>query len=819
MPYRDVQCSMFDSLVSKSRLQQPSSTSSQPTSHMIDEEALAQRIASKIHIDEEALAQRIATKIQIDEDALAQRVAKSILPLINDIVTKAIEAALNRAPNATTDPETRIVQQEDLDGPEMSLYDDPLPITVPIPSDGVSERNMATWEPLQELSTDKVFIQTTGASTHAPISDAAPVNASPMTNNPNRSSMPQALDKVRSLVGDANATWTCDAQRDAMEAVLALETDVMALMCTGSGKTMLAVVPSLLEESVTVVVLPLKSLMMDYRRKLDRIGVLYEEFKAESTSLSGAKKLILVSADRAKSSQWHQALAELNERIPVVRTIFDEAQLAFTSDDYRSSLRELHELRQFPMQVVVLSGTVPPRSESTVIETFGLGQNMVIFRTPTVRPEHKYILEKPRSNNKLITGRVKEIIKSHRSELTPKDRVLLFVPYLDQGEHIAEELKCEFYHGSKTLSDTERLEIHGRWIDGTHQFMVCTSAFGAGNDYSHVRIVIHAGTPQQMIGTIQEMGRGGRDHQLTYCYVLPRNVKKPPTIPSGTIDHKGTLEMHWWLHPKTRTCLRFGLTKFCDIVGTSCSDDPTYQKCSACLPVQPLSQRMQDIQTALEAGTTKSAMPKFAVNTSSKEHMGNRTATTSTIKRAATSAFNESFEASKRRKVETQMRSHEYVEKVLIVLQYFDGICAYCKLLGKDTEKHPIIHCPFIDSGDGKGEERYVIWRDKISYQGFHDSICYMCHVPQTDDRLHRTFETGGRACDHPDVIAPVAYGIFHNNQVRVAAEQYFGQRWTDLNWFMRWINSKPAQGHPSNLMALFWWYYFVYLMSCLTRT
>lgn len=61
----------------------------------------------------------------------------------------------------------------------------------------------------------------------------------------------------------------------------------------------------------------------------------------------------------------------------------------------------------------------------------------------------------------------------------------------------------------------------------------------------------------------------------------------------------------------------------------------------------------------LEAVTTKLAMPKFVVNTSSRKHIGNW---------PATSTFNKAFEASKHHKVETQMQSHEYVERVLIVL-------------------------------------------------------------------------------------------------------------------------------------------------------
>jgi superfamily II DNA helicase RecQ len=786
IPYHNAQCSMFNTLVPQNRLQHTSS---------------ATRLVSHV----------------IDEEAMAQRIAKLIVPSLNDIITKAIESALCKIPDLPVHSKSHM--QEDLDGAEMSLYDDPLPVI----GGPTSKPDTAAHKPLHEFSASSSEPSLLPARINRPsnnasgglLTDITLVESSP-THIPITSLMTQALNKVRSLVGDPNATWTDDAQRDAMEAVLRLQTDVMAVMCTGSGKTMLAIVPSLLEDAVTVVVLPLKSLMMDYRRKLDGMGVLYEEFTSKTTTLSGAHNLVLVSADRAKSEQWYQALAELNTRIPVHRTVVDEAQLAFTSDDFRSSLREMHELRQFPMQMIVLSATIPEQSQSTVIDIFGLGPNTVIFRTPTVRPEHRYILETPRSNNRLIASRVKEIIDLHKSELTSEDRVLLFVPFLDQGELVAQTLKCEFYHGSSTLSDAERLAIHDRWFNGTHQFMVCTSAFGAGNDHKHVRMVIHAGTPQEMIGTTQEMGRGGRDHRCTYCYILPRNPQTPPTIPQGTIDHKGKLAMYQWVFPNRPICLRFGLTSFCDPIGAHCSDKPAFQKCSVCLPVEPPSQRIQDIQMALES--TLAVMARSAINSSSsslsKGHVVNQSAMATTVKRTTTSAFNEAYETSKRRKVDTQVKRSEYVDNMLLVLAYFEGICAYCKMQGKEVDKHAIIRCPYIDSGDGKGEEKYVLWRDKIKYQGFHSSICYRCHVPQIDDRLHSTFMKGGAACHHPDVIAPVAYAIFRNHGMRKAAEGYFSQRWTDLNQFMKWINSKPVQGHESNLTALTWWYYFAYQLN-----
>jgi hypothetical protein len=85
--------------------------------------------------------------------------------------------------------------------------------------------------------------------------------------------------------------------------------------------------------------------------------------------------------------------------------------------------------------------------------------------------------------------------------------------------------------------------------------MVCTAAFGAGNDYSHTRVTVHAGTPKEMISCIQEKSRAGRDHQPATCYFLPKVAGRPPQLFEGEINHKGKLAMYKWLFPSTPTCL------------------------------------------------------------------------------------------------------------------------------------------------------------------------------------------------------------------------------------------------------------------------
>lgn len=726
----------------------------------------------------------------IDEAALAKRVTDMVALSMSEMIQKAVLSAFN-AVNPTAPP-----QQGSTRDTEPCLP--PLAGTHTSPHQSLRKSELVKINVSDETEENQPPLITVNPHTpHIEYASASPIHTQtpPCTSQklgpiiPNvemvhhSDIMSQALQRIRVLIGKPTATWTCNAQKEAMRAVLDLTNDVLALMCTGSGKTMLAIIPTLLEkQSITVAVLPLKSLTADYIRKLDDMDVLYEIFSSKSTRISGTKNLVLVSVDRARSPQWRQALAEVNHRVKVVRMVVDEGQLALTADEYRDALKDLYELRQFKMQLVVLSGTLQPISEEALMDTFGMAKSTIIIRTRTIRPELQYILEKPRSSNKDISRRVLDIIHHHKTQMSASDRVLVFVPYMDEGQILASLLECKFYNGGKDVTDEERQSAYDSWIKGTDQIMICTAAFGAGNDYPHVRLVIHAGTPQEMIGCIQEKSRAGRDGKPAKCYFLPRLPGVEPVVPSGVIDHKGKVAMYKWLFSKKKICLRYGMTIFCDGVGTYCHNDSSYQKCSICEP----------------------SLLNSTINTSSTNH---------STKRPAEDRLDEAYRISKQRKINKETQSLDYVDRMKRSLDFFKDICAYCKVHGKDVPKHNILDCPQLAADQYKDRSSYIRWRDDIQYhKERHNRICYFCHVPQCHDRLHPTFVKGSpRVCTYPDIVAPVVYGICHKPAILSCAREYFYQEWNNMTEFMTWVNSIPINGEKSNLTALFSWYYTTY--------
>ncbi|KAG6884601.1 hypothetical protein C0992_006044, partial [Termitomyces sp. T32_za158] len=295
-----------------------------------------------------------------------------------------------------------------------------------------------------------------------------------------------ALQGLRKALNNPNATWSCPAQKDAVLAVLECKEDVCAILRTGAGKTMLAIIPALLETNkVTVVVLPLKSLVSDYVKKLTDMKIAFELYNGQNhQQITGQHNLILISADRIRHDTWRQTIEIVNSKRTVQRLIFDEAHYPLIDNLFRSSLDHVHEIRTLPFQIVLLSATVPPQCRDTLCKIFGFVSSHRIISMPTDRPELQYLFQKPVKDHSQRCKDIVLCVKQEMATFKPEERALVFVSLKDvEGFPIAKALECDFYHGD--LVNLDRQAAYDRWIQGVNQVMVCTNAFGAGNDYPH----------------------------------------------------------------------------------------------------------------------------------------------------------------------------------------------------------------------------------------------------------------------------------------------------------------------------------------------
>lgn len=173
------------------------------------------------------------------------------------------------------------------------------------------------------------------------------------------------------------------------------------------------------------------------------------------------------------------------------------------------------------------------------------------------------------------------------------------------------------------------------------------------------------------------------------------------------------------------------------------------------------------------------------------------------VKRAT--VFEDQAMRVKQRRIARGLQDIEYIASFKLMLKKYGGICMPCFLFKVQSPLHKMTECPTMLKATALQE--YLEWDRQICYGKHHPSICFLCHIPQCHDVLHPTFASDGSACEHPLLIAPLAYGITQIQGLKERAEGYFQTTWPNPAILMKWINGEVVPDHQSNLTALCLWF------------
>ncbi len=325
--------------------------------------------------------------------------------------------------------------------------------------------------------------------------------------------MPDSLQAARSTL---KSTFGYDdfrsGQREVIEAVLARR-DVLAVMPTGSGKSMCYQLPALVEGGLTVVVSPLIALMRDQVKQMAAAGVgavtLNSQNSDEDNAAAwralrhGDTHLIYVSPERLAVDGLATRLAELG----VARLAIDEAHcVSQWGHDFRPEYRELRRLRRAlgSPPVLALTATADEATRNDIIAQL-FDADPAIFVHGFDRPNIALRFE--------AKGQPRRQIEAFLATRKGQSGII-YCSSRKRTEALAEWLsgkgwRAVSYHAGMEQESRNRNQDIFQQEDGV---IVCaTIAFGMGVNKPDVRFVIHADMPGSIESYYQEIGRAGRD--------------------------------------------------------------------------------------------------------------------------------------------------------------------------------------------------------------------------------------------------------------------------------------------------------------------
>jgi ATP-dependent DNA helicase RecQ len=331
----------------------------------------------------------------------------------------------------------------------------------------------------------------------------------------------RAIDKMREVFRMRELR---PGQAEIIESVLAGR-DTLAIMPTGSGKSLTYQLPALVLEGPTLVVSPLLALIEDQFNKLQAAGIPIVRIDSTRTAKEraadlaavreGKIRLVMITPESVNTPTVQEALAGVKFSLFCV----DEAHcVSQWGHDFRPSylgLRRAVEVLGRP-PILGLTATATPAIGEDVLVQLGM-KDAKVCRVSFHRPNLAFDVRKVAGEADKLRQLGKLIQRLRRPGIVYCATVRavddLYIA-LRKGK-----IPVERYNGKMTTDEREKSQA-SFMQSGRKVVMLATNAFGLGIDKPDIRYIIHYQMPGSPEAYVQEAGRAGRDGKPARCVLL-----------------------------------------------------------------------------------------------------------------------------------------------------------------------------------------------------------------------------------------------------------------------------------------------------------
>ena len=301
--------------------------------------------------------------------------------------------------------------------------------------------------------------------------------------------------------------------------------DTLALMPTGSGKSLTYQLAAMLRPEPTLVLSPLIALMKDQVDKLPAPLAATATFVNSSLSpeetaqrlagvADGSTRLVYAAPERLRQARFVAMLADVGIGLVVV----DEVHcVSMWGHDFRPDYLFIRQALAEMKEPVVLgmTATATPATAREIGDA--LGRAFDVVHTSVVRPNLRYDVEE------VANAEDRLAILVERLRALRGGSAIVYARSRRSTEEVARVLcghgfRAEHYHAG--LEPAERTRIQDDFVSGRAQAVVATTAFGMGIDKADVRLVCLVNYPGSLEEYVQMVGRAGRDGEPAQTLLL-----------------------------------------------------------------------------------------------------------------------------------------------------------------------------------------------------------------------------------------------------------------------------------------------------------